>query len=87
MSQNINKPEDFYRFIALVTPLMLGLLALHYWKPSCYWNSPQTTNLRNLIGDRAVDVLGYAVVILYYLLIFKVWLSHPEFYKDFIKKY
>lgn len=86
MSHRINEPEDFYRLIALVTSLLLSLLALHYWKPSFYWNSKRTANLRNLIGDRAVDVLGYVIIVTYYLMMFVIWLATPELNKDFINK-
>jgi|GEM_PF-3463314 len=76
MSRTINDPEDFYKVLTLSIPLMLLLLALHYWKPSLYWNSVRTTNLRNLIGDRAVDVLGYAVILIYYSGMFIIWLTN-----------
>ena len=75
MSRTINNPEDFYQVLTLSTPLMLSFLALHYWKPSLYWNSSRTTNLRNLIRDRAADVLGYAIVLIYYLGMFIAWLT------------
>jgi len=52
MSHDINKAKDFLKIIPFVILLFLLLLALHYWKPSFYWNSFQTTTVRNLIGDR-----------------------------------
>lgn len=76
MSQRINDPEGFYRTLVLITPLMLTLLALHYCKPSLYWDSTQTKFLRDLIGDRAVDALGYVAVLLYYLGMLLIWLTN-----------
>lgn len=76
MSRRINAPEDFYKVLILSIPLMLPLLALHYWKPRLYWDSERTTNLRNLIGDHAVYVLGYATILIYYLGMFIIWLTN-----------
>lgn len=76
MSRTINNNlEDFYQLLILSTPLMLSLLALHYWKPSLYWNSSRTINFRNLVGDRAADALGYAIPLTYYLGMFIIWLT------------
>lgn len=63
MTHEIKKLEDFLKIIPVVILLFLLLLALHYWKPSFYWNSFRTTTVRNLIGDRGTDILGYVAIV------------------------